>query len=202
MLILYKVGVYQGSGAENIYRKDGQINVSTEKDVIFNEKNVIKIDAAVITDVKERTRTSSKGRFRLCLQHSSQDKLHEMIIARNKDDYGRPDKHMYSTESHTIIDGAMLVILFEDNGDIREIFELSKECYYTYRIDTNIYHMQIPITEQVVYYEVKQGQFNEKSNIFPEWAPHPEDRDAVCKYMLSLKKEIKSRMPEMAERLD
>ena len=173
-----------------------------EKDVIFNENSLVRIDAAVIEDVKERARTSDKGRFRFCLQHSSQDELHEMIIVRNKNDYGRPDKHLHTTESHTIIDGAMLVILFEENGDIREVFELSKESCFTYRIDIDIYHMQIPITEQAVYYEVKQGPFTEKSNIFPEWAPHPEDRDAVERYMMELKKKIKNKMPEIAERLD
>ena len=131
------------------------------------------------------------GKYRFCLQHSSQDSLHEMFIVRCKDDYMRPDKHLYTTESHMIIDGAMMVILFEDDGEIRDVFELSSNGYQSYRIDTNIYHMQIPLTEQVVYYEVKLGPFTDKSNNFPEWAPASHDTEMVKKFMKEIKEKIR-----------
>ena len=56
------------------------------------------------------------------MQHSPQDNLHEMFIVRGKGDYGRPDKHLHTTESHTIVDGAMLIVLFEDDGEIKDVF--------------------------------------------------------------------------------
>lgn len=161
-----------------------------EKEVYFNQDSLIKVNAEVINDIKAKAKANASGKYRLCMQHSSQDNLHEMFIVRSKGDYGRPDKHLYTTESHTIVDGAMLVILFEDDGQIREVFELSNEGYHTYRIDTNIYHMQIPLTEQVVYYEVKLGPFTEKSNIFPEWAPEPEDIKKVEVFMKELSEKI------------
>lgn len=160
-------------------------------EVEFNKKRLIKVDKKTVNRIKEKANLNNKGKYRLCLQHSAQDNLHEMLIVRNKGNYCRPDKHLYTTESHTIVEGAMLVILFEDNGEIREVFELSKDCYYTYRIDTNIFHMQIPITEQVVYYEVKLGPFDEKSNIYPEWAPQLDDKAEVDKFMRELEKRIK-----------
>lgn len=162
-----------------------------EKEVEFNQDSVIKISQEVIGQIKERANLNSSGKFRLCLQHSEQDKLHEMLIVHKKGGYYRPDKHLYTTESHIIIDGAMLVILFEDDGAIRDVFELSDRSYRTYRVDTNIYHMQIPLTEQVVYYEVKLGPFDEKSNIFPEWAPMPQDKEGIDKYMRELEEKIK-----------
>ncbi|MBD5448782.1 MAG: cupin fold metalloprotein, WbuC family [Lachnospiraceae bacterium] len=162
-----------------------------ENEVEFNQDSVIKINKEVIGQIKEKAAVNSSGKFRLCLQHSAQDKLHEMLIVHRKGDYFRPDKHLYTTESHIIMDGAMMVVLFEDNGDIKDVFELSEKCYRTYRVDTNIYHMQIPLTEQVVYYEVKLGPFDEKSNIFPEWAPAPHDREGIVEYMDKLEKEIK-----------
>lgn len=160
-------------------------------EVQFNQNSIIRINNDNIEEMKRKAKESNNGKFRLCLQHSSEDKLHEMFIVRKKGDYGRPDKHLYTTESHTIIDGAMLVILFEDDGTIKEIFELSEKCYHTYRIDTDIYHMQIPLTDQVVYYEVKLGPFDEKSNIFPEWAPDAGNKKAVRQYMKRLEADIK-----------
>ncbi len=162
-----------------------------EKEVFFNQDRLIKINDHVIRELKEKAKESISGRYRLCLQHSPQDKLHEMYIVRSRGDYGRPDKHLYTTESHTIVDGAMLVLLFEEDGQIKEIFELSKKSYHTYRIDTNTYHMQIPLTEQVVYYEVKLGPFTEKSNIFPAWAPEPQDVQKVAEFMKKLEEKIR-----------
>lgn len=161
-----------------------------EEEVYFNQSKCIKIDDKTITVLKEKAKSNKNGKYRLCMQHSSQDKLHEMYIVRSRGDYGRPDKHLYTTESHTIIDGAMLVILFEEDGQIKELFELSKESYHTYRIDTNIYHMQIPLTEQVIYYEVKLGPFTKDSNIFPEWAPEPSNKELVSLYMSELERKI------------
>ena len=114
-----------------------------ENEVYFNQNSLIKIDEEGINELKRKAKANANGKYRLCMQHSPQDNLHEMFIVRGKGDYGRPDKHLYTTESHTIVDGAMLVILFEEDGEIREVFELSEESYRTYRIDTNIYHMQI-----------------------------------------------------------
>lgn len=154
-----------------------------ENEVYFNQDNLVRIDDRTIEDLKKKARENASGKYRLCMQHSSQDRLHEMFIVRRKGDYGRPDKHYHTTESHTIIDGAMLVILFENNGEIKEVFELSQDSYHTYRIDTDIYHMQIPLTEQVVYYEIKLGPFTEETNVFPDWAPDASDENAVTVYM-------------------
>lgn len=162
------------------------------KAVYFNPDKIIKINDKIIKELKDKARANADGKYRLCLQHSPQDNLHEMYIVRSKGDYGRPDKHLYTTESHTIVYGAMLVILFEEDGQIKEVFELSKEHYHTYRIDTNIYHMQIPLTEQVVYYEVKLGPFTEESNNFPEWAPEPHETERVAIFMKEIEKKIKN----------
>lgn len=161
-----------------------------EDEVYFNQNSVFKIDSRMIEELKVKARANESGKYRLCMQHSAQDSLHEMFIVRKKGDYGRPDKHLHTTESHTIVDGAMLIVLFEENGKIKEVFELSEESYHTYRIDTNIYHMQIPLTDQVVYYEIKQGPFTQETNIFPQWAPEPHDTEKVAFYMQRLEHDI------------
>ena len=158
--------------------------------VCFNQDSLIKVDDKLIKEIKEKAKSGDSGRYRLCLQHSAQDCLHEMFIVRSRDDYGRPDMHLHTTESHTIVEGVMWVILFEENGEIREAFELSDKGYRTYRIDTGIYHMQIPVSDQVVYYEVKLGPFTQETNIFPEWAPQADDKENVDRYMKDLRKRV------------
>ncbi len=153
----------------------------------FNQKDLVKVDKGTIEELKIKARANKSGKYRLCMHHSPQDSLHEMFIVRGKGDYGRPEKHTYTTESHTIIEGILLIIIFDNEGEVKEFFELSQEKYRSYRMDTNIYHMSIPITEQVVYYETKLGPFPNEGNIFADWAPEPEDKVKVEEYLLKLK---------------
>ena len=160
------------------------------REAYFNQEKVIKIDKNVIEGLKEKAKINDSGKYRLCLHHNPQDNLHEMFIVRGKGDYGRPEKHLYTTESHTIIEGRLLIIIFDNEGDIKEVFELSKNKYHSYRMDANVYHMSIPLTEQVVYYETKLGPFPNEGNIFPLWAPEGNKREQVEEYMEKIKDRI------------
>lgn len=95
----------------------------------FNQKEIVKIDAKVIEELKAKARANDSEKFRLCTHHSPQDSLHEMFIVRPRGDYGRPEMHTYISESHTIIEGALLIIIFDRKGEIAEVFELSEKSF-------------------------------------------------------------------------
>ncbi len=120
----------------------------------------------------------SKKRYRLCMHDSPNNRQQEMIICVAKGDYSRPHKHVDVSESHYIIEGAELIVLFDDDGRIMDYFILGKEGgYLCYRINSGLYHMSIPITDTVIKLEVKPGPFVADSNIFPNWAP---DGSEIC----------------------
>ena len=56
-------------------------------EVYFNQNELIKIDKEVIVALKAKAKKNASGKYRLCMQHSSEDKLHEMFIVRSKGDY-------------------------------------------------------------------------------------------------------------------
>lgn len=156
------------------------------EEAYFNQEKLVKVDEKVIEELKIKAKNNASGKYRICLHHNPTDSLHEMFIVRGKGDYGRPEKHTYTTESHTIIEGKLLIIIFDNVGKVKESFELSKEKIHSYRIDTNIYHTSIPLTEQVVYYETKLGPFPNEGNIFADWAPDPCDKEKVNIYLKEL----------------
>lgn len=162
------------------------------REAFFNQEGIVKVDRNVIEELKMKAKANDSKKYRLCLHHDPQNNLHEMFIVRGKGDYGRPEVHTYTTESHMIIEGKMLIIIFDSKGVIKDIFELSKEKYHSYRMDMNIYHMSIPLTEQVVYYEAKLGPFPNVGNVFPEWGPDPHDTEKVVEYMKDLNERIKA----------
>lgn len=132
-----------------------------------------------------------KKRYRLCLHESPESSLHEMLICRTKGEYIRPDKHKGISESHTIIEGKEAIILFSDNGEIMDIFILDRnEGYITYRINSEIYHMTIPLTDYAIDYEVKPGPFLPECNIFPSWAPEEDDEEGILLFLNKIEKKM------------
>lgn len=160
------------------------------EEAFFNQDDVVKVDTEMIEHLKKKAQANASGKYRLCMHHNPQDSLHEMYIVRGKWDYGRAEKHMHTTEFHMIIEGVLLIIIFNDVGEIEELFQLSKENYLSYRMDPNIYHMSIPLTDQVVYYEAKLGPFPNAGNVFPAWAPEAHDAEKVSKYKKVLEEKI------------
>lgn len=162
----------------------------------FSIGNVIKIHSSQLQKFKEQAKKNKrKKRYRLCLQESSEGLLQEMIISRCKDDYCRPDKHRGIPESHTILEGSELIVLFDDDGTVTDAFLLDREKgYLTYRINEDIFHMTIPLTETAIDYEVKLGPFQPESNIFPDWAPKEEEKEAVEAFVKKIKAEVKNRI--------
>lgn len=161
-----------------------------EAEACFNQQEVVKVDEEVIRELKTKAKNNSSGKYRLCMHHSPQDSLHEMFIVRGMGDYGRPEKHSHSTESHMIIEGILAIVIFTSQGEIQDYFELSGKKYYSYRIAPGIYHMSIPLTEQVVYYETKLGPFPNEGNTFADWAPEASETEKVSAYMRILKRKI------------
>ncbi|WP_051180059.1 WbuC family cupin fold metalloprotein [Selenomonas ruminantium] len=160
--------------------------------VDFSQGDVIKVHCSQIEDFKRiAQKNNNKKRYRLCLQDNSKNLLQDMMICRTRGDYIRPDKHVGIPESHTIIDGEERIILFSNDGEILDTFILSRNGeYLSYRINSDIYHMTIPLTDTAIDYEVKLGPFLPTSNIYPEWAPSGANRDDVKSFMRILENKI------------
>ena len=161
--------------------------------VDFSEGDVVKIHRKTIYEMKDIAEHNNlKKRYRLCLHDSPENSLHEMFICRSRNDYFRPDKHYGFSESHTIIEGSEAIILFSDEGLIIDIFILDRDKdYISYRINSDIYHMTVPITEYAIDYEVKPGPFLPENNIYPDWAPEMNDLPAVSEFMKKIDYHIK-----------
>lgn len=127
-------------------------------------------------------------KYRYCLHQNPESTLHEMVIVTTKYDMKYPDKHMYTTESNIILRGALLVIFFDEDGEIQKAFIMKPDGMFYYRCGTNQYHMTIPLTDVAVYIEIKEGPFDEKSNVYPEWAPERDNKDKLKVFNQEIKK--------------
>ncbi len=141
--------------------------------VDFSKGGVIKVHTNQLETFAEIVNKNiNSKRYRYCLNESSEESMQDMFLCRTKGDYCRPDKHFGVPETHVIIEGREGIVLFSDEGEIIDSFILDrKDEFLCYRINTNIYHMTIVLSEIAIDLEIKPGPFIKENVIYPKWAP-------------------------------
>jgi cupin fold WbuC family metalloprotein len=150
-------------------------------EVFYPEEDVVIVTAADLDELKQLALQNPRRRVRLCAHRSPQDKLHEMFIVHTSGCYVRPHKHISKSESMTILEGEVDVILFNEDGSIRQTVQMgtpgSGKIFYQ-RLSDPIYHTLIIRTPFLVFHESTEGPFLREKTIFPEWAPAVEGASA------------------------
>lgn len=162
---------------ENVYRPGG-------KDYFHvNDDRILKVDKKYIEHLKSLAQNDSSGKCTMCLHNDTREHVHEMVNVYPRNSYVRPHSHPFKTETKMIIDGELLVVIFDKAGEILDKFVLKREGIFTARIDKGIIHTNIPLTD-VVFHEVTAGPFVGKDDsVFPKWAPGLGDEDGIKKIM-------------------
>jgi cupin fold WbuC family metalloprotein len=161
--------------------------VSSE--VFIAKDKVIKINKNDIDFIKNKALSSKKKRARICFHQDINDTIHEMIITAVRGGYIRPHKHMNKSESFHMIEGEMDVLVFDNNGKIREIIEMggySSNKKFYYRLSEDAYHMVIVRTEYAVFHEITNGPFNKEETFFAPWSPEEDDKKRIAKFISSI----------------
>ena len=85
------------------------------EEVFVSENPVTYISPAQIEALKKLASTNARNRVRINAHKTTDDPLHEMVIVHKKGMYCQPHKHMNKSESFHMIEGELLLILFDDN---------------------------------------------------------------------------------------
>lgn len=159
-------------------------------EVLYTNESVTQVSREDIQVLKTLALRNSRRRVRLCAHPGVEDDLHEMIIVHSGGTYIRPHKHVGKSESFHIIEGRLQVVLFEENGRIRDVVNLGHtergENFY-YRLSESWFHTVIPISEVVVFHETTNGPFKREDTVFAPWAPQENDYEAQKKYLDQLR---------------
>lgn len=143
-------------------------------EVLYPDEQVVFVDSADLDELKRLAQLNPRQRVRLCTHRSPADSLHEMFIVHMRDCYVRPHKHLGKSESMTVLEGEVDVVLFEDDGSIRDVIGMgapgSGRIFYQ-RLSDPIYHMLIIRSEFLVFHESTEGPFLRENTAFPDWAP-------------------------------
>jgi cupin fold WbuC family metalloprotein len=143
-------------------------------EVLYPDEDIVYVNSTDLQELKRLAVLNPSKRIRLCAHPSVGDKLHEMFIVHMQDCYVRPHKHIEKSESMAILEGAVDVVLFDDDGLVKRIISMGAAetgLSFYQRLPKNVYHMLIIKTEFVVFHEIIEGPFSRENSIFPDWAP-------------------------------
>jgi cupin fold WbuC family metalloprotein len=158
-------------------------------EVYYSDDAVVTVDDATIAELKRIAAQNPRLRSRLCTHPDPSSGLHEMLIVHHRQAYVRPHKHFGKPESFHLIEGTARVVIFEENGDIREVLEMApygqgKLCYY--RMPDGLFHTILITSEWLVFHEITAGPFDPSRTAFPDWAPDGSDTASADRYMAQL----------------
>jgi len=154
-------------------------------EVFYPGQDPVIVDANDVERLKQAAQSSPRQRARLCTHSVPSDKLHEMLIALPHGAYVRPHKHVGKSESFTIFEGEADLILFNDNGDVRQVIPMGSPLAgkpFYYRTSQEVYHTLIIRSSMLVFHEVTDGPFRREQTVFPAWAPDGSDEVSACHF--------------------
>ncbi|RXH36383.1 WbuC family cupin fold metalloprotein [Bradyrhizobium zhanjiangense] len=158
-------------------------------EVYYSDDAIVTADDATIAELKRIAAGNPRLRSRLCTHPDPSSGLHEMLIVHHREAYVRPHKHFGKPESFHLIEGTAQVVIFEDDGRIRDVLEMAPYghgalCYY--RMPEKVFHSILITSEWLVFHETTAGPFDPARTAFPDWAPDGSDAVAVQDYVTSL----------------
>ena len=168
-------------------------------EVLYTNEPVTRVSHDDIQVLKTLALRNSRRRIRLCAHPGVGDGLHEMIIVHAGGTYIRPHKHVGKSESFHIIEGRFQVVLFEEDGRIRDVVNLGHTesgANFYYRLSESWFHTVIPMSEVVVFHETTNGPFRPEDAVFAPWAPQENDHEGQKRYLDQLRVRQAERFPD------
>jgi cupin fold WbuC family metalloprotein len=143
-------------------------------EVFHNRDRLAAIGEDWITLLKDRAQRSPLRRARLCLHHSSEDLLQQMLIVMCRDVLFPPHRHRAKVESFHMIEGLLDIVLFDEEGHAQSIVHMGpfgSKSVFCHRLNIAQYHSVIPRSDFVVMHEITTGPWIEGEAEFAPWAP-------------------------------
>jgi cupin fold WbuC family metalloprotein len=158
-------------------------------EVLVAEGAVAQLDADDVAELKRRAAANERRRIRVCAHRETDDPLHEMLIVHTAGAYVRPHRHPGKSESAHVVEGEADLVLFGDDGAVRDVVELgphgSGRRFY-YRLAEPVDHTLLIRSPFFVFHETTNGPFRREQTEFARWAPDENDREACEAYLRSL----------------
>ncbi|TRX65762.1 WbuC family cupin fold metalloprotein [Carboxylicivirga sp. M1479] len=151
------------------------------------------IDNSLLKQLSDKAVKSVRKRTNYNFHKNDDDLLQRMLNGIEPNSYVQPHKHENpdKREAFIILKGQLLVILFNDDGSIKQSSILNREKgIFGIEIPPGRYHTIIALEPNTCVYEVKDGPYNPHNDKhFAPWAPSEDEHCTALTYMKKLIKQ-------------
>ena len=151
----------------------------------FCLRKPVAVTRELIADLAARGAGTGKG-IRLCLHEGPDATLHDMIVVQYAGQYFHPHEHLEKSESYHMIEGAMGLFVFDDDGKVVDACRMDTSNITVYSVGAGMYHTNFPLTDVAVYHESRPGPFVPGDSVFAPWGPDGEDEKAAREFVAEL----------------
>ncbi|MDO8517084.1 MAG: WbuC family cupin fold metalloprotein [Nanoarchaeota archaeon] len=155
---------------EIINPEEWVFNNNGKSPAYFSLKSHASVSREMIDYIKKLSESKGRINMRFCLNSSPDEELQDMIILEYKDKKCRiPHKHLDGNEAIHLIEGKLLALILDDDGKLLDKRILSEDGEFAYRNAQNRQHLYFPLTDHIIFREIRGGKFERKNLVSPNW---------------------------------
>lgn len=140
------------------------------------------IDAKQLSAMTTAAITAPRLRTHKNLHDSPSEPIQQVVIAFQPSTYVRPHRHGPGIwEMFALLDGALAVLIFDDDGTLTQRVELRSNGDRIVQLDAGLWHSLVVLEPNSLALEVKPGPYVQTTDKdFAIWAPAEGDEDAAA----------------------
>jgi cupin fold WbuC family metalloprotein len=146
-------------------------------------------DQGLIDFLKRAATATPRRRARFCAHPSADSDQHDMLIVSHRDTYIAPHRHFAKSETFTVLEGDVDIILFDETGRATEFITMGASSSgkpFFYRMPPGQFHALSIRSELLVFLESTKGPFHASDSETAPWAPGASDTDRGRAYIASV----------------
>ena len=155
--------------------------------VYSSQGPLVRISSSEIDFLQDAAENSPSRKARMLLHGSPDNDLHEMLIVHSFGQYIQPHINLDSAKSFLVLDGEMVVALFNNEGAISNYVKLgaskSASAFFL-RLEDPVFQTVVPVTTTVTFLETVKGPHTQTH--YAPFAPLPNNKFESEKYMMWL----------------
>ena len=158
----------------------------------MSESIIPKLTPTEMSKYVQKAVSSPRRRYPKIL-HEPGDEFNRVINFMMEDTYMQPHLHPgeEKIEKMYLIRGGFAVLLFNNNGEIKEIAPLEKGEIEYIEIPAFTWHTYVMLSESVVSYETMMGKYDPETwKTLADWAPTEDTEESII-YLDELKQKVK-----------
>jgi cupin fold WbuC family metalloprotein len=131
------------------------------------------VTSRMLDELAARAGETKRLRTNYNIHESLSDPVQRLFIAADPNSYFRPHRHLGKSEFAIVLRGLFDILIFDDSGVVTERTSIGPDTgIIGLEIPADHCHTWIPMAEQSVFFEVKQGPYDPATSLmFAPWAP-------------------------------